>query len=118
MKRLPIFFRLQLYSLPAHDDLADVLNKANATAAASREGMLQKQGGRECKWSGSFPTSLTRTTARKAPPHGAAGKIEYSLCCYTSCHRRLGYVFCSGLCNHPCFTHNVLRRELIQRFLK
>ncbi len=65
MKRLPIFFRLQLYSLPAHDDLADVLHKTDAPAGAS-----------------------------------------------------LGHDFCSGLCNRPYFTHNVLRRELTQRFLK
>ena len=117
MKRLPIFFRLQLYSLPVHDDLADVLNKTDATVAASREGMLQKQGWRGCKWSGSFHTGLTRTTARKAPPYGAADKTEHLLC-YTFRHRRLGYDLCSGLCNHPYFTHNVLRRELIQRSLK
>ena len=70
MKRLPIFFGLQVYSFPAHDDLADVLNNTDAPAPTARDGILQKQRGRGCKWSDSFPTGLTRTTTRKAPPTG------------------------------------------------
>ena len=71
---------------------------------------------RKREWLMLFARSLTRQTARKAPPHKGCGKMGRSWRC-APWHRSPGYDLRRAPYDHPDFTSNALSEDLFSASL-
>ncbi len=78
-----------------------------------RDGMRER---RRREWLIPFARSLTRQTARKAPPHKGCSKIGRSPRC-APWHRSPGYDLRRAPYDHPDFTSNALSKDLFSASL-